>query len=172
MTENWELCSVLGLLLVIYILVEYRIQASGKSSLSPQMASLQMNRKNTIVLDIRKEPSYQAGHIIGSLHCTMSQLKKLSQLEGLPPSQKKNLKSHTLIIVDDHGTHSAKALKILKSEGHTSVMTLKGGIGSWIQDKYPLTKAARCHTPVEQDKPAHDHRETKPKKKKSLSTEE
>jgi rhodanese-related sulfurtransferase len=149
MTENWELCALLGLLFVVYISIEYKVQSSRAGTLSPQLAALQMNRKNTWVVDIRKPEDYQASHIIGSIHCAVSDLKKLSQAEGIPPAHKKNLKAHTIIIVDANGQKAGKAATTLKKEGYTSVMILRGGIHAWVQEKMPLPKASKGR-PVEE----------------------
>jgi rhodanese-related sulfurtransferase len=153
---------------MIYIGVEFRLKASGAQQISPQITALQSNRKNTLMLDIRKEEAYLSGHIQGSHHCSADDLKNLRQLKTLSPTQKKNLLTHTVILIDAQGAQAGKAVKVLRQQGFETLKMLQGGIASWQQEKLPLVKSSAPHVDSDEEALAQNDRE-KPKPKKSKS---
>lgn len=75
-----------------------------------------------IVVDVRESSEYRAGHIPRSRHIPLSQLvHRLKEVS----------KSHTVIVVCQSGSRSARACELLSQAGYTKVFNLSGGMANW-----------------------------------------
>ncbi|MBA1204896.1 rhodanese-like domain-containing protein [Pseudomonas capeferrum] len=128
-TEHYILVAIFIVLLVLLILNEAR--RGGRSLSNGELTSL-VNSDNGLVIDIRKNKEYAAGHIVGSLNIPQEKLtSRMGELE--------KHKAKTLIIVDTMGQHSGGVAGDLIKAGYTAAK-LGGGISSWKADNLPLVK--------------------------------
>lgn len=121
-----KLCSkniIVGLLLLIGFSVA---QAEG-DLVSPKEASVLTAEKQAVIVDVREEDEWNAGHIAGAVHIPLNQLDA-----RLPELQK--YKDTTVITQCQSGKRSLKALEILKSSGFSKVSSMDGGIVAWSKD--------------------------------------
>ncbi|WP_250654946.1 rhodanese-like domain-containing protein [Alkalimarinus coralli] len=128
--NHWILASsFVGLLVVLFLLEKHR---SGRS-LSPQQATLLLNKDEAVIVDIREKKEFSEGRIKGSLHIPFASLKdRTSELEKYKDKQ--------LVIVDKAGQHSGMAGKTLKAAGFENICRMTGGISEWKNSSLPLVK--------------------------------
>lgn len=108
-------------------------QLSGFGSLSPSEATMLINRKNAVVLDVREDAEYKTGHILNSIHIPQSALKtRMGELE--------KHKNKPIIVGCRSGNRSGPACAQLKKQGFETVHNLKGGIMGWQNANLPLVK--------------------------------
>lgn len=118
---------------VLAIVLELRHRRTGSFTVSPNEAVGLMNRGGTLVLDVRPQAEYDAGHIIDARNIPASELQ--SKIDSL-----KKFKEKVVIVCCENGVASASAAQLLRTQGFTKVVTLRGGLQSWRQDNMPLVK--------------------------------
>ena len=132
--ENWYLFLALVAILGLLVYQEKSAKVLGIQFLAPQEVVNKINRSAAVIVDIRDDKDFNAGHIIDAIHIQQSEfdakLKKLQKYKQKP-----------VIVVCADGQKSAKcALKLRKVE-FSDVFGLKGGINAWQEAGYPLTKS-------------------------------
>ena len=105
---------------------------SGKA-VSPQIATLMMNKDEAVIVDIREKKEFSEGRITGSLHIPYDSLKERS-------AELKKFDDKQIILVDKMGQHSGMAGKLLQAEGFQNVCRMTGGITEWKSSNLPLVK--------------------------------
>lgn len=105
---------------------------AGKA-LSPQTATLMMNKDEAVIVDIREKKEFAEGKITGSVHIPFDSLKERSV-------ELKKFEDKQIILVDKMGQHSGMAAKLLKAEGFENVARMSGGISEWKSLNLPLVK--------------------------------
>jgi rhodanese-related sulfurtransferase len=85
-------------------------------------------RADLHLLDVREPDEWQAGHITGSQHIPLGQLRE--RLAEVP-------KDRTILAVCRHGNRSDAATRGLRTLGYT-VENLEGGVTAWKQAGLPL----------------------------------
>jgi len=105
---------------------------AGKA-LSPQAATLMMNKDEAVIVDIREKKEFAEGKITGSVHIPFDSLKERSV-------ELKKFEDKQIILVDKMGQHSGMAAKLLKTEGFENVARMSGGISEWKSLNLPLVK--------------------------------
>lgn len=129
-SEQWVLFSVL--LLLIYGFV-WRESTKGGKSLSHHQITRLLNADEGIILDIRDQKEFSAGHIAGALNIPFAKLREREpELEQHKADQK-------IVIVDKAGQHAGAAGKTLAKLGYT-VNRLSGGMTDWVNEKLPVVK--------------------------------
>ena len=129
-TNHWMLAG-LWLLLVV-TLIAYIKSKSGKS-VSPQQATLLVNRQNGVILDIRERKDFERGHIVDALNIPLAKLNdRIAEL-----NKKKEL---PVVVVCQMGQHSGEALKTLQAQGFSQVYRMSGGMSEWSGQSLPLVK--------------------------------
>jgi len=103
------------------------------SSLGPADAVLLINRENALVVDVRDESEYAAGHITDARNIPLSQLD--ARIEEL-----RKFKDKPILVNCQAGMRAAKACGMLKKHGFSKVYNLQGGLNAWQQAKLPVVK--------------------------------
>ena len=85
--------------------------------------------QTALVLDVREQFEWDAGHIDGALHIPMNEIP--GRLEEIPKEQK-------VIVVCHLGQRSAHVAQFLAQQGY-SVENLDGGLEAWSAEGLPLT---------------------------------
>ncbi len=104
---------------------------SSLSEISPQQASKIVASDNAVIIDVRTQEEWDAGHIPDAVHIPLSDVK--SRLEDF-----KAYEGKTLVMQCRSGKRSAKAANILLDAGFINVSNLKGGIMAWKKEKLPV----------------------------------
>ncbi|MGE8496721.1 MAG: rhodanese-like domain-containing protein [Pseudomonas sp.] len=128
-STHFVLSGLFVFLLGLLIFTELR---KGGQSLSSRELTALINSEQGVVLDVRSQKDFSAGHIAGSLHIPYDKVAaRISELE--------KHKGKTLIVVDAMGQHAGTTSRELKKAGYTAAK-LSGGIASWRGDNLPLVK--------------------------------
>ena len=107
--------------------------AAGVPSISPAEAVMLMNQSKTIVLDVRDEVEFAAGHIQGAKHIPLKELE--SRIKELDKHKKK-----PLLVCCQKGVRSSAASKMLAGHGFEQLCQLSGGLDKWVEAKMPIVK--------------------------------
>jgi rhodanese-related sulfurtransferase len=105
---------------------------SGIKAVGTQEATQLINHQNAVVLDVREDSEYYAGHIPRSVHVPLGQLAKHAELE--------KYKSRPIIAICRSGMRSGRACSVLRKNGFEQVYNLSGGITAWERANMPMEK--------------------------------
>lgn len=128
-TTHYVLSGSFVTLLALLAFTEAR---KGGQSLSSRELTALLNSEQGVVLDIRAQKDFSAGHIVGALNIPYEKLSsRMAELD--------KHKAKTLILVDAMGQHAGTVCRDLKKAGFNAAK-LGGGIASWRGDNLPLVK--------------------------------
>lgn len=119
---------ILGLILTIG---SFLVHASDV--IAPKAAATLATEKKAIIVDVRENDEWQAGHIKGALHIPLSDIDK--HIDQLQP-----YKDQTIITQCRSGKRSMRALELLKAMGYKQVYSMDGGLQAWEQQGLSLEK--------------------------------
>ncbi len=126
-----------GIWMALVIMLVYSFVSpllSKAKRVDNHQATLLMNKEDAIVLDIRSQKDFKAGHIIGS-----KQIKPEEVREG-NFSKLEKYKDKPIIVVCAMGNLAAGTANKMVKQGFTKVNVLSGGINSWQSASLPLSK--------------------------------
>ena len=107
--------------------------AAGSAEIGTFEATRLMNQGPTLVLDVREESEFAAGHLPRARHIPMSELsKRIAEIV--------KFKDKPVIVTCRSGARAGAASRFLKRAGFTSVYQLKGGLAAWQQASLPVEK--------------------------------
>lgn len=125
------LVGAFAVLLIALLVTENK---RGGQSVSSQIATQLINREQAVVLDLRAQSEFNAGHIVDALNIPYTSLSsRLSDLE--------KYKEKPVILVCKMGQHSSAASKMLMKAGFTQVKRMSGGMTEWSSSNLPLVKS-------------------------------
>jgi rhodanese-related sulfurtransferase/glyoxylase-like metal-dependent hydrolase (beta-lactamase superfamily II) len=93
------------------------------------LAELQKASNETVVLDVRSEKEWSAGHIQGSVNLPLNHLRE--RAAELPFDR-------TIVVHCEAGYRSAIAASILARTGRSKIMDLVGGFKAWTTSQLPV----------------------------------
>jgi rhodanese-related sulfurtransferase len=117
---------------IVVIAYEMRVRAHSFAAASPQDVIRLMNQ-NALVLDIRPQEAYAAGHVAGARHMPSDQIATAGETL-------KKQKDKPIIVYCDTGPLAAAAVRQLLAQGFTKVFSLRGGLSAWRTDNLPVAK--------------------------------
>jgi rhodanese-related sulfurtransferase len=106
-------------------------RGAGGASISPQDATLMINRQDALVVDVRSSEDFGKGHILNARNVP------LSQIESRAAELQKH-KAKPVIVCEDGARSSAAGA--LRKIGFEKVYTLAGGLAAWQQAGLPVEK--------------------------------
>ncbi|RBO84688.1 rhodanese-related sulfurtransferase [Marinomonas aquiplantarum] len=128
--NHWEMVAVFFAILITLIFVE---QKGGAQGITPAAATTLMNNEEAVVVDIRTEKEFNAGHITGAISIPATKMKdNLHRLE--------KHKDAPIILVCKSGITAGPSAKDLKKQGYSKVYKMQGGIAEWQSSNLPLVK--------------------------------
>lgn len=118
---------------VMLLMPSLQKSANGIPNLNSQEAVTLINRSHAIIIDVRNDDEFAAGHIAEA---------KSMPLDALPDrlNELKKYKDKPILVNCQRGVRGAKACDILKKAEFTQVHHLKGGLEAWVNDKLPVVK--------------------------------
>tara|TARA_R110002072_G_scaffold112331_1_gene241290 strand:+ start:2006 stop:2422 length:417 start_codon:yes stop_codon:yes gene_type:complete len=122
-----------GLFVALMVALWFSEKSRSGKGVSPQIATLMMNKDEAVIVDIREKKEYSEGRVAGSLHIPYGSLKERSV-------ELKKFDDKKIILVDKMGQHSGMAGKLLQAEGFQNVCRMTGGITEWKSSNLPLVK--------------------------------
>lgn len=128
-TQEWLLVTTLIVLIYLYA---WRERIKSGRPLSPNQVTLLVNQGNAVLVDLRDNTEFKAGHIVGSLNIPHAKLTKES-------TELASYKDKTIVLIDKIGQHAGAVGRFLGKEGF-EVRRLGGGIAEWQAQNLPLIK--------------------------------
>ena len=127
--NNAILVGAFVLILILFIRNEV---ARGGQSISAQELVNLVNRDGAVVVDVRDNAEYSAGHIVDSINIPHTSLAdRVGELE--------KHKEKTIVVACKMGQHAGTAGTVLRKAGY-NVSRLKGGIAEWRNQNLPVVK--------------------------------
>ena len=120
----------------IFLLVAFFVNEGkqGGAAIGTTNLVTLVNREGAVILDIRDNKEYSAGHIAGAVNMPFASVdSRIGELE--------DYKEKPVVIVCKMGQHSSSAGKKLKAQGFTDVRRLSGGMSEWSASNLPVVKA-------------------------------
>lgn len=105
---------------------------SGVREVGAMEATQLINHQNAVVLDVREDSEFYAGHVPHSVHVPLGQLAKHAELE--------KYKNRPVIAICRSGMRSGRACSVLRKNGFEQVYNLAGGITAWERANMPMEK--------------------------------
>ncbi len=130
-TNHWPLVAAFVILLILLIISEMRSKISGATKVSPQQATLLMNKEDALVIDLRDDLAFKKGHIISAKHVLPAHLLSYDKL----PSKDKSI-----LLTCQSGYQSPALGRQLRKQGFEHVYFLAGGLDNWVNSGLLLTK--------------------------------
>jgi rhodanese-related sulfurtransferase len=131
---NHPVLATLALLAALLVLgYELRLRSQGVSGISPQDV-IRLQNSGALLLDIRPQESFAAGHINGAKQMASDQILKAAETL-------KKYKEKVVVVYDDTGSLGAAAARQLAAQGFTKAFSLRGGLGAWRTENLPLAKS-------------------------------
>ena len=130
--DNWMLAS---LALASGAMLAWSFIGSKLSGVeqADTLKATRLYNDDALVLDVREDKEFAAGHIPKAKHIPLGQLsKRINELE--------KFKSKPVLVTCRSGQRSARACGILKKAGFETVYNQAGGIIAWERANLPTTK--------------------------------
>lgn len=128
---QWYWFGLLALLLGALALHESR---KAGPQLTPQQLSMKVNNEDGVVVDVRPDKEYRAGHIVDAVNLPFNQVNdRIDQLD--------KYKERPVILACKMGQHSSAVAKQLRAKGFEQVYRLSGGMMEWTSSQMPVVKS-------------------------------
>jgi rhodanese-related sulfurtransferase len=110
-----------------------RLIGAGGAEVTTLEATRLMNTPGTLVIDVRDEKEFAAGHLPRARHIPLKELPaRVAELA--------KFKSKPVIVTCRTGMRAGTAARALKAHGFTTVYQLKGGLAEWQKASLPVEK--------------------------------
>ncbi|ASK32938.1 rhodanese-like domain-containing protein [Alloalcanivorax mobilis] len=130
-SSHYLLVSAFFLLWAVFFTLESR---RGGKAISPQMATNLVNQNDAVIVDVRDNDEFRAGHIPGSLNLPAGKaMERLAELE--------QYKERPLILTCKAGNQAAHLGRQLRTKGFKDIYRIQGGVTAWRNDNLPVAKA-------------------------------
>ncbi len=131
--HHWFLVACFVVAFILLIITEARSKGLGGGRVTPQQATILINRENAVVVDIRDANAFNAGHVVNAQNIPAAQLdQQMNRLEAF--------KQRSIILVCATGQKSLSVMATLKKRGFEKVFVLTGGMGAWKNASMPVVK--------------------------------
>jgi rhodanese-related sulfurtransferase len=110
-----------------------RLVGGGGDTLGTLEATRLMNQPATLVLDIRDDKDYAAGHLPRARHIPLKELEARS-------TEIQKFKDKPVLVTCRSGNRAGSATRLLKKLGFNNVFHLKGGLVAWEQASLPVER--------------------------------
>ena len=123
-----------GTLLLALLAAAYEFSRArgGGQAVGPTDAVRLLNQ-GAVVVDLRTQSEFDAGHIIDARHLPQEDLAKASETL-------KRFKDKVVITCCESGARSSAAARTLGTLGFTKVVNLRSGLQAWRAENLPLVK--------------------------------
>ena len=106
--------------------------SGGVKMINVTNAVLLSNREACIIIDVRSEEKFNAGHIPDAINIPFTKLPEA--IDSL-----KNKSNKTVLVYCGSGNSSGKAMRLLSQKGFESVMSIEGGFSEWVKLQLPVS---------------------------------
>ena len=133
----WNNIALVALFLASGVMLAWpeisKLVGIGGAEIGTLEATRLMNQGGVLILDIRDEKDFAAGHLPRARHIPIRELAGRIEEIG-------KFKAKAVIVTDKSPARAGSACRLLKQSGFTNVYQLKGGLGAWQQASLPVEK--------------------------------
>ena len=125
-----------GTVLLALSAVAYEISRgrSGGQAVGP-MDAVRLLNQGALMLDVRTKAEYDGGHVIDAKHVPQDEIAQSAETL-------KKYRDKVVIACCESGMRSGAAARVLRAQGFTKVVNLRGGLQSWRAENLPLVKGS------------------------------
>lgn len=109
-----------------------RAKSSGQA-VGP-LDAVRLLNQGALLLDVRSKGEFDSGHVIDARHVPQEDLAASG--ESL-----KKYREKVIVTCCETGARSSAAARVLKAQGYTKVVNLRGGLAAWRGENLPLVKS-------------------------------
>ena len=109
-----------------------------------EVAALQANGCETLIIDVRSAAEWQQVHVDGAIHVPLAELEPdhvLAEAEQHPQRQ--------VFVICQAGSRAVAAQKKFLAAGHENIRTITGGTNAWIAAGLPVIRGTATGIPLE-----------------------
>jgi len=128
---NWPLFGLLIILIIATIVFE-ALFSQNRFALPVNRAIEVMNRKKSLILDLRDKEAFDQGHIAKAQYSDCTEIIK-------NPQRLKKYKAAPIVVICERGLTSQKIATFLQKQGFIQAHSLAGGMQAWHKAKLPTT---------------------------------
>ncbi len=121
-----------ALLFLAVIAYEFSRARSGGQSVGP-LDAVRLLNQGALMLDVRTAAEFDSGHVIDARHVPQDQLAQSAETL-------KKYREKVVIACCESGMRSGAAARVLRTQGFTKVVNLRGGLQAWRAENLPLVK--------------------------------
>ncbi|HEX5127022.1 MAG TPA: rhodanese-like domain-containing protein [Rhodocyclaceae bacterium] len=111
------------------------LRGSGRFAVTPSQAVMLINRQDAIIVDVRTEAEFAAGHLPNARHISAADIEKRA-------SELNKFKNRPIIIACQTGSRAGASVAALHKAGFEQAVHLDGGIDAWLQAGQPVSRDA------------------------------
>jgi len=111
---------------------EFSRARSGGQAVGPTEA-VQLMNQGAVLVDVRSQAEFDSGHILDARHVPQDEVAKAAETL-------KRFKEKVVVVCCESGMRSGAAARVLKAQGFTKVVNLRGGLQAWRTENLPLVK--------------------------------
>lgn len=104
---------------------------SSANAVTVSEAQRQLHQDNALLVDVREDDEWQAGHVAGAQHIPLGNLA--DHLDSLPHDR-------PLLLFCRSGGRSSRATTFLQQQGFTNASNVTGGVLAWQEQGLPLKR--------------------------------
>ena len=135
-SAEWYLFGAFVVILALLLRNVLAPKLSGIKDIDANEAVRLLNDENTVLIDVRLENEFKAGHIQNAKHIPLGALEsRIRELESH--------KSAPIIVNCQSGNRSRSAAQILRKHGFENVSNLAGGMAAWTGANLPVSKGGK-----------------------------
>ncbi|MBP9592302.1 MAG: rhodanese-like domain-containing protein [Steroidobacteraceae bacterium] len=108
-------------------------RARGGGQAVGPLDAVRLLNQGALMVDVRTRAEFESGHVIDARHLPQEQVAQAA--ESL-----KKFREKILIACCESGMRSGAATRVLKNQGFTKVVNLRGGLQAWRAENLPLVK--------------------------------
>jgi len=124
-----------GTVLLALAALAYEISRgrSGGQAVGP-LDAVRLLNQGALVIDVRTKAEFDGGHIIDAKHVPQDEIAQSAEML-------KRFREKVVIACCESGMRSGAAARVLRAQGFTKVVNLRGGLQSWRAENLPLVKS-------------------------------
>ena len=108
-----------------------KVLSRDNKVLGSKEVTLLINREPAMLVDVRSEADFRAGHITNAINIPLDQIEV--QINKITSNSKKNI-----IVYCQKGARSAQAFRLLNKLGLPKLYTIEGGLDAWLKNNLPI----------------------------------
>jgi len=128
----FENIFLVGLIIISGVLLFFpKALSRDNKVLGSKEVTLLINREPAMLVDVRSEADFRAGHITNAINIPLDQIEV--QINKITSNSKKNI-----IVYCQKGVRSAQAFRLLNKLGLPKLYTIEGGLDAWLKNNLPI----------------------------------